>query len=251
MAHDQLYDFCRTNDSFSKSICLSEITQHATSMLNITETWYKNVDECKLKVSVFLDLKRAFDTVDHDILLSKLSALGVTRKEHCWFTSYLQNREQFCCIDGQKSSTSIIACGILQGSCLGPLLFIIYFNDFERCLQAATPNMYADDTSITCFSTDSDSLFRNKNNEMVNVAEWMRLNKLSLNADKSEFMVIDYSRQQNNLKELKEIEVNLKKIGRVAKTKYLGLNIDENLSRKDQYKKLMVRLKAVCLHLRR
>ena len=162
-------------------------------------------------MSVFLDLKKAFDTVDHDILLSKLSALGVTGKEHCWFTSYLQNREQFCCIDGQKSSTSSIECGIHQGSCLRPLLFIIYVNDFERCLRVATPNMYADNTSITCSSTDSDTLLRNMNNEMANVAEWMRLNKLSLNADKSEFMVIGHSRQQNNLKELREIEVNLKK----------------------------------------
>ena len=79
---------------------------------------------------------------------------------------------------------------------------------------------------------------------MANVAEWMRLNKLSLNADKSEFMVIGHSRQQNNLKELTEIEVNLKKIGRVTKTKYLGLNIDENLSWKDQYKKVKAKVKS-------
>ena len=163
-------------------------------MLNITETWYKNIDERKLNVSVFLDLKKAFDTVDHDILPSKLPALGVTGKEHCRFTPYLQNREHFCCIDEQKSSTGSIECGIPQGSCLGPLLFIIYVDDFERCLQAATPNMYADDTSRTCSSTDSDTLLRNINNEMANVAEWMRLNKLRMNADKSEFMVTGHSR---------------------------------------------------------
>ena len=156
-------------------------------------------------MSVFLDLKKAFDTVDHDILLSKLSALGVIEKTHCWFTLYLRNREQFCRVDGQNSSTKSVNCGIPQGSCLGPLLFIIYVNDFERCLQGATPNMYADDTSITCSSTDSDSLLRNINNEMTSIAEWMRLNKLSLNADKSEFMVIGYSRQHNVLNELREI----------------------------------------------
>ena len=113
VAHDQLYDFCRTNDSFSKNqFAFRKLHSAVTSMLNITETWYKNIDERKLNVSVFLDLKKAFDTVDHGILLSKLSALGVTGKTHCWFTSYLKNREQFCCIDGQKSSTSSIDCGM-------------------------------------------------------------------------------------------------------------------------------------------
>ena len=100
------------------------------------------------------------------------------------------------------------------------------------------------ETNITCSSTDRDSLLRNINNEMSNVAEWMRLNKLSLNADKSEFMVIGHSRQQNNLKELREIEVNLKKIRRVTKTKFLGLNIDDNLSWKDQHKKVKTKVKS-------
>ena len=91
-------------------------------------------------------------------------------------------------------------------------------------------DVYADDTSITCSSTDSISLLRNTNNEMANLAEWMRLNELRLNADKSEFLVTGHSRQQNNLKELREIEVNLRKICRATKTRYLGLNIDDNLS---------------------
>ena len=91
--------------------------------------------------------------------------------------------------------------------------------------------MHADDTSITCSSTNSDSLLRNINNEMANAAEWMQLDKLNLNTDKSEFMVIGHSRQQNNLKELRETEVNLKKISRVTKTKYLGLNMTGCLSK--------------------
>ena len=123
-------------------------------------------------------------------------------------------------------------------------------NDFERCLQGAVPNIYADDTSITCSSTDSASLQRNIEIEMANVAEWMRQNRLSLNANKCKFMVIRHSRRHNNLDELNEIEVNQEKIGRVAKTKYLGLNIDENLSWNDQYKKLQLRLRVASLHFR-
>ena len=83
---------------------------------------------------------------------------------------------------------------------------------------------------------------------MANIAEWMRKDKLSLNTDKSEFMVIGHSRQQINLSDLKEMEVNHKKIDRVTKTKYLGLYIDERLTWKDQYKKLKVRLKLVSMH---
>ena len=190
-------------------------------MLNITETWYKNIDERKLNVSIFLDLKKAYDTVDHDILLSKLSAFGICGKTHCWFKTYLKNRKQFCYVEGQESSTNRIVCGIPQGSCLGPLLFIIYMNDFERCLQGAVPNLYANDTSITCSSADSVSLQRNIEIEMANVAEWMRQNRLSLDVNKSEFMVIRHSRQHNNLEELNEIEVSQEKIGRVIKTNIL------------------------------
>ena len=196
-------------------------------------------------MSIFLDLKKAFDTVDHDILLSKLSAFGNCGKTHCLLKAYLQNRKQFCHAEGQKSSMNKIDCGIPQGSCLGPLIFIIYMNNFERCLQGAVSNMHADDTSITCSSIYSASLHRNIEIEMVNVAERMRHNRLSLNANKSEFMVIRHSRQHNNLDEVNEIEVKQEeKIDRVTKTKYLGLNIDENLSWNDQYKNVKAKVKS-------
>ena len=81
-------------------------------------------------------------------------------KAHSSFTSYLNNREQFLCVTDQKSSTNSIDCGIPQVLCLWHLLFIIYGNDLEPCLQGAIPNIYADDISITCSSTDSDSLFK-------------------------------------------------------------------------------------------
>ena len=127
---------------------------------------------------------------------------------------------------------------------MGPLLFIIYINDFERCLHGATPNMYADDASITCSSSDSAFLQRNIDIEMANVAEWMRQNRLSLNANKCEFMVISRSRHHNILNELKEIKVNQEIIGRVTKTKYIGLNIGEYLSWNDQYKKVKDKVKG-------
>ena len=88
-----------------------------------------------MNLSVLLDLKKAFDTVDHDVLLSKLSAYGVTDLAHGWFTSYLAGREQYFYVEGKSSNKRLVQCGIPQGSCLGPLLFIIYMNDFEKCLK--------------------------------------------------------------------------------------------------------------------
>ena len=102
-----------------------------------------------MNLSIFLDLKKAFDTVDHTTLLLKLRKYGITSTSYNWFISYLTNREQFCHWDGANSSRDILKCGIPQGSCLGPLLFLLYVNDFENCLEYMTPNMYADDTCIT------------------------------------------------------------------------------------------------------
>ena len=126
LAHDQFFDFLRANELLSENqFAFRKSHSTITSMLNITETWYKNIDKRKRNVSIFLDLKKAFDTVDHDILLSKLSAFGICGKTHCWFKTYLKNRKQFCYVEGQESSMNRIVCGIPQGSCLGPLLFII------------------------------------------------------------------------------------------------------------------------------
>ena len=103
-------------------------------------------------------MKKAFDTVDHEILVSKLVKYGEIGNENNWFKSYLTNRSQYCSIDGQESEILGIECGIPQGSCLGPLLFIIYLNDFERCIEYSRANMYADDTEITISSNNQVEL---------------------------------------------------------------------------------------------
>ena len=111
--------------------------------------WYLNIDKGKYIGLIFIDLKKAFDTVDHEILLKKLKIYGVTGLEHDWFTSYLDNRKQFCWVDGTSSDVKGINCGAPQGSCLGPLLFLIYTNDLPLSLQKCYVSMYADDTAIS------------------------------------------------------------------------------------------------------
>ena len=95
---------------------------------------------------VFIDLKKAFDTVDHDILCKKLEHYGVQQRELSWFRSYLFNRKQFCRVNGIDSDVGEIEVGIPQGSCLVPLLFLIYIHDLPKAVQGSSVTMYADDT---------------------------------------------------------------------------------------------------------
>ena len=108
--------------------------------------------------------------MNHEILLSKVTKYDVGGTPLRWFTSYLTNRKQYCQVNGRKSSLKIVLCGIPQGSCLEPLLFILYVNDFEQCLNKCASNMYADDTSVTCSAEDIDELCNDLRTEVDDIA---------------------------------------------------------------------------------
>ena len=154
------------------------------SLINSTEHWLENADNRKLNMTVFLDLKKAFDTVEHKILIDKLFKYGIKGKEREWFKSYLSRRKQFCSVNGQRSKTKEVLCGILQRSCLGPLLFIVYLNDFEGCLDFSKANMYADDIHTAIASNDIKELVRMTEKELLNISDWLRVNKLSASQKK-------------------------------------------------------------------
>ena len=166
------------------------------------------MDDQKLNATVLLDLKKAFDTVNHKLVLNKLMKYGIRGKGIEWFRSYLSGRKQFCTVNGHKSRIEEVICGILQGSCLGPLLFIVYLNDFESCLEFSKANMYADDTHTTIASTDIAELIRMTKKELLNISHWLRVNKLSANPQKTEFMVIGHQRRVNEIKELPSLKLN-------------------------------------------
>ena len=161
-----------------------KLVSSITFLINGTDYCYDNMDKRQLNLAIFLDLKKAFDTIDHAILIKKLNALGMRRISGAWLTSFLSNIKQFCSVNGQHLGARLVTCGIPQGSCLGPLLFIIYLNGFEKCLEFSKASMYADDTHITLTSSNIEVLLSNAHKELRNIYEWMRINKLSANPKK-------------------------------------------------------------------
>ena len=142
---------------------------------------------------VFLDLKKAFDTVDHDILLSKINLYGIQEIAlGDWFRSYLTNRAQRCFVNGSLSRICSLKCGVPQGTILGPLIFFIYINDLPNCRTSCQPRMCADDTHITCADVDVNTIQLNLNHDLDNLSKWLISNKLTLNTAKNEFMLIRY-----------------------------------------------------------
>ena len=128
---------------------------------------------------------------------------------------------------------------------MGPLLFLLYVNDSENCLEYMTSNMYADDTCVTIASENLKDLIANVKNKLENISNWMRINKLSLNASKSEFMIIGHRRKLNRVgNELSNLVLINAVIKRVQKIKHLGINIDESLNWEKQCKTVKNKLRG-------
>ena len=199
-------------------------TQHAVISLvnNITNS----LDTRDIVIGVFLDLKKAFDTMDHTILLKKLYAYGIRSNAHKWLTSYLTGRTQYVVYDGHKSSTLNLTCGVPQGSILGPLLFIIYVNDTCNVSDLLCKILYADDTCVVAHGHNLDDLIDTLNNELCSLNAWLLCNKLTLNTKKTYYMVFHRARLKTTSI---DISINGSELKRVKCFKYLGLIVDQKL----------------------
>ena len=175
---------------------------------------------------VSLDLRKAFDTVNHRILLRKLELLGIRGNCYSWFSDYLRDRMQFVTVSDVKSSSLNINCGVLQGSILGPTLFLVYVNSISNLNLKGQINLYADDTMLVYFGDSVENVRGDILHDLNAIGGWLHAHKLTLNIDKSSFMLVD---NKINADELPIIfENNTLKSTRVVK--YLGLYIDETLS---------------------
>ena len=166
-----------------------------TALLEATDNWAFNIYCGNVNFVVFLDLKKAFDTVDHDILLSKMNLYGIQGTVPAWFFVVLTNLTQRCVVNGSLSRICSLKCGIPQGTVLGPILFHISINDLPNCLTSCQPRMCAGDVHNTYADADVKSIQLNLNHDLRNLIEGLISNKLTLNTAKTEFMLIG-SRQK-------------------------------------------------------
>ena len=139
------------------------------ALISLTETIRKYLDEGKLDCGIFVDLQKAFDTVEHDILLTKLEHYGVRGLVNDWFKSYLSDRKKFVSINGRDSNLVSVLYGVPQGSVFGPLLFLIYINDLNQTIKVCKVHHFADDTNLLHFSKSTTKLNKHVNLDMKNL----------------------------------------------------------------------------------
>ena len=204
----------------------------------------RNKDMGLHTIGVFLDLSKAFDTLEHQVLLDKLSKYGIRGTPLDWFKSYLKGRKLRvkCMIESTQKQEYSDYCdveyGTPQGSCLGPLLFLVFVNDLHRNLEHCHDIQFADDTTIYKGHRNMRYLKWCIETDLENVSDWFRANKLTLNVSKSVYMIFSKKEQKDLAIKLGDIE-----LPRVTTTKFLGMWVDENLSWKDHLSKLKTKLK--------
>ncbi len=229
----QLYKYMNENNLISKfQSGFRPGYSTLSALIQMCDAWFNNMDNGELTGVVFLDIQKAFDSIDHDVLLEKMIFYGVSQNELKWFQSYLTNRYQQCQINGVLSKKGKTISGVPQGSILGPLLFLIYINDLPNCLKSTVPCLYADDTQIFTSSHDPTKISDNLNSDLENITDWLIVNKLQSHPTKTKMMVIG-SRHNLNVKvaDLRSnIKINNNDVSPVFSQKCLGIYLDERLA---------------------
>ena len=202
-------------------------TSHA--LLDLVEEITSSIDAKKISIGVFIDLKKAFDTVNHDLLIDKLEYYGIRGIAQEWLKSYLKDRKQFVQIDECASTLLSVTCGVPQGSILGPKLFIMYINDICNASSILKFILFADDTNVFFSGVDIQTLCECISRELNKLHVWLSVNKLSLNVDKTNYILFGNRIYIDNVC----IAMNNSIITRVRATKVLGVIIDEKLTWKD------------------
>ena len=205
-------------------------SKHSTTqaLLLLTDKIQRSIDKGMFCSGIFLDLCKAFDTVNHKILLTKLQYYGIRGVSNDWFASYLSNRRQFVSLNGINSDYQTITCGVPQGSVLGPLLFLLYINDMPKCSNILEFHLFADDTNLFLNNPNIINLETDLNTELEKVSQWLYANKLSLNIDKTSFVVF-HSPQRRILHNM-NLRISNTSIKSDTCVKYLGLILDSNLN---------------------
>lgn len=197
------------------------------ALLSFTDTIKHYIDSGKYAGAVFIDLTKAFDSILHKILITKLNAAGVVGPALNFIHSYLTDREQAVSISNHLSNFKIINRGVPQGSILGPILFTVYINDLTSHLSHCLPYLYADDTTILTACTSIDTVTFKLNSDLENIIRWCRHNSLEINPSKTVFVL--FHPTQKKVTEYPSITVNNYPIKASSQCRFLGVILDANL----------------------
>ena len=204
---------------------------HSTidSAVTLVDKIFKAMNDREITVATFIDLSKAFDTVNHSILLKKLEYLGVKGLTLLWLTDYISNRVQRTVCNNSTSNPLEVVCGVPQGSVLGPLLFLVYVNDMSSAIGNSSYQLYADDTVVYKAGMNIDEITRQLQEDLVNLSKWCKCNKLTVNIKKTKYVIFGLKSQTKRIKSHSMILDN-KTIERVNFYKYLGITLDMHLT---------------------
>lgn len=195
------------------------------ALSSVYECFINNFENDLVTCAVFLDISKAFDSVNHKLLLEKLEKYGIRGLPHQLLRSYLSDRCQYTLIDGQKSSLLPICCGVPQGSVLGPFLFTTFINDLPN-ITIMDATLFADDACFSIGHTQLDVMEQIVNRELAEISEWFVQNKLSLNTEKTNFMLIH---KKTHIPDI-TLQLNGTDLKKKEQIKYLGVTIDQKLN---------------------
>ena len=228
----QLRDFLQSFDLLQKE--QSGFRQHhscQTALTKLTDMWLKEMDEGNLTGTIFLDFTKAFDLVDHKVLIQKLGLYNFDNYSLKWFTSYLKNRRQSVHIGNTQSENLEVISGVPQGSVLGPLLFLIYINDLPLHVEYSSIDIFADDATLHSSSPDTDIIHDKLTSDLNNIGQWCEENKMKIDEKKTNCMLIGTNQKLARLscREL-NLAINNHKLDTVESEKLLGVHFNRNLS---------------------
>lgn len=229
LLHNRLYSFLNHNDFFYKfQYGFRSKSSTGTATVELVDKILNALDKGEVVTGIFLDLAKAFDTVDHKILVKKLEIAGIRGTALNLFQNYLTDRMQCVFINGSYSSMRRVLCGVPQGSVLGPLLFLIYVNDLGALNLNCFPNLFADDTAMFYYNADVSVNINAGQQDLDVLQEYFRLNKLTLNVDKTKF--INILSKSKILPPYPQLKFNGIPLGEVSEFKYLGIIFDKHLT---------------------
>ncbi len=243
--YNRLSEFCKSNNIISDAqYGFRRGKSTETALTTFSNDVLAAFDNRLFTISVFLDLAKAFDTVNHSILLEKLKHYGIRNNTYTWFESYLQDRKQYVEYRQSKSSELTLSIGVPQGSILGPLLFNLYVNDFVNSNALFKTILFADDTTLYASHNNLNTLVQSVNNELYNVYCWMNANKLTLNIDKTKYII--HHRKKSVPPHIDSIKIGNSVIMEEQNVKFLGVVVDRHLTWQSHIQNLTDKMNKQC-----